>query len=181
VTQAHTSIRLIEQSDAPVLASHLARDAEDFVRWEPDLPDGYFTTAGQARRIEQMLEIHRAGGGWPGVIVADGHVIGQVTVGTILRGPFQKGFLGYWVGVPFQGQGHASRAVNLLLRVMAEELGLYRAEAHTQMENLASHGVLRKNGFRPWGVAHNHIYVNKAWRDEVFWERTLIEGAPPLP
>jgi ribosomal-protein-alanine N-acetyltransferase len=41
------------------------------------------------------------------------------------------------------------------------------------MENLASHAVLRKNGFTPWGVAHAHIYLDGAWHDDVFWERTL--------
>jgi ribosomal-protein-alanine N-acetyltransferase len=90
-----------------------------------------------------------------------------------VRGPIQKGFLGYWVATTSQGQGHASRAVGLVLELMAGELGLHRAEAHTQMENLASHAVLRNNGFTPWGVAHAHIHIAGAWRDEVFWERTL--------
>ena len=106
-------------------------------------------------------------------------IIGQVTVGTIFRNPFHKGFVGYWVATPFQGQGHASRALGLMLRVMTEELGLYRAEAHTQLENLASQRVLRNNGFAPWGVAHSHSYINGAWRDAIFWERGLADGAPP--
>jgi ribosomal-protein-alanine N-acetyltransferase len=41
------------------------------------------------------------------------------------------------------------------------------------MENLASHAVLRNNEFTPWGVAHAHIYLDGAWHDDVFWERTL--------
>jgi ribosomal-protein-alanine N-acetyltransferase len=174
------SIRLIDLADAAAIASHLARDAKEFARWQPARPEGFLTAAGQVKRIEQLLDNHHRGSAWPGVIVADDAVIGQVTVSTILRGPFQKGFLGYWVAAPFQGCGHASRAVNLVLRVMTEELGLYRAEAHTQLENLASHGVLRKNGFTPWGIAHSHIYIDGAWRDEVFWERRLTGGAPPL-
>jgi [ribosomal protein S5]-alanine N-acetyltransferase len=179
VTSPRTSIRLIRLADAPAIASHLVRDAEEFARWEPARPDRFYTTNGQISRIEQLLDTHSKGSGWPGVILADGVVIGQVTVSTILRGPFQKGFLGYWVASKFQGQGHASRAVGLVLRVMTEELGLYRAEAHTQIENLASQRVLRRNGFTPWGVAHAHIYVDGAWRDEVFWEQRLADTAPP--
>jgi ribosomal-protein-alanine N-acetyltransferase len=173
MTPPRTSIRLIDVADAPVIASHLAHDDERFARWQPARPDGFHTTLHQVGRIEQLLDTHGRGGGWPGVIVADDVVIGQVTVSTIVRGPIQKGFLGYWVASTSQGQGHASRAVGLALRVMNEELGLHRAEAHTQMENLASHGVLRNNGFTPWGVAHAHIHIDGAWRDEVFWERTL--------
>jgi [ribosomal protein S5]-alanine N-acetyltransferase len=61
----------------------------------------------------------------------------------------------------------------LALRVMADELGLHRAEAHTQVENLASHGVLRRNGFVSYGIAHGHIFIQGAWHDEIFWERIL--------
>lgn len=179
MTPPRTAIRLIDVADAPAIASHLARDAEEFARWQPARPDGFHTTSGQVSYIERLLDTHRRGGGWPGVIVADDVVIGQVTVSTVVRGPIQKGFLGYWVASAFQSQGHASRAVGLALRVMTEELGLYRAEAHTQLDNVASHGVLRNNGFTSWGVAHAHIYIDGAWRDEVFWERTLADG--PLP
>jgi ribosomal-protein-alanine N-acetyltransferase len=100
-------------------------------------------------------------------------VIGQVTISNILRGPFHKGSLGYWVAVPFQRQGHASRAVSLALQVAAGELGLHRVEATTQMANLPSHQVLRRNGFSSFGIAHSHIFINGAWRDGVYWERNL--------
>ncbi|MEW2160032.1 GNAT family protein [Streptomyces sp. NPDC007189] len=176
---ATTSVRLIEVADAPALAAHLERDAEDFARWQPARPQGFHTAEHQAARIEQLLATHRSGGGWPGVIVAGGAVVGQVTVSTILRGPLQKGFLSYWVATAAQGHGHAGRAVAQVLRVMKEELGLHRAEAHTQLENLASHAVLRRNGFTPWGVAHAHLHIGGAWRDEIFWERNLTGGAPP--
>jgi [ribosomal protein S5]-alanine N-acetyltransferase len=170
-----TSIRLIEVGDAEAIAHHLARDHAKHARWEPARPEGFNTTSHQVGRIETLLDTHAKGGSWPGVIMADEVVIGQMTVGTIVRGPIQKGFLGYWVASTVQGQGHASRAVGLVLEVMAGELGLHRAEAHTRMENLASQAVLRKNGFTPWGVAHAHIHLDGAWRDEVFWERTLTD------
>lgn len=175
---AGTSVRLVEVADAPALAAHLERDAEEFARWQPARPEGFHTAEHQAARIEQLLATHRGGGGWPGVIVADGAVVGQVTVSTVLRGPLQKGFLSYWVATSAQGQGHAVRAVAQVLRVMKEELGLCRAEAHTRLENLASHAVLRRNGFTPWGVAHDHIHIDGAWRDELFWERKLSDAPP---
>jgi [ribosomal protein S5]-alanine N-acetyltransferase len=177
---AHTSIRLVEVADAEVIGGHLERDKERLARWEPTRPDGFYDTSYQVERVERLLEMHRQGSTWPGVILADEVVIGQVTISTILRGLLQKGFFGYWVASAYQGHGHASRAVGLALRVMADELGLRRAEAHTQMDNLASHGVLRKNGFTPWGIAHDHIYIDGALRDEIFWEKRLTDS-PPAP
>lgn len=179
MTPTHTSIRLIDIADAPAIANHLARDAKEFAQWGPARPDEFYTTPGQVGRIKESLDTYQKGGGWPGVIVTNGVVIGQVTVSTILRGPFQKGFLGYWVASTFQNQGHASRAVDLALRVMTEELGLHRIEAHTRIENLPSQKVLKINGFTSWGIAHAHIYIDGAWHDEVFWERTLASGPPP--
>ncbi|WP_182879592.1 GNAT family N-acetyltransferase [Microbispora sp. H10949] len=174
-----TSIRLVRVDDAEIIAAHRARDRRAYAQWEPAQPDEFYTTAGQRARIERLLADHRRGDRWPAVIVAEGEVIGQVTVSTILRGPFGKGFLGYWVATACQGRGHATRAVGQTLAVMRRDLGLRRAEAHTRLENLASQHVLRANGFRPWGIAHAHILVDGAWRDEIFWER-LLDEEPPL-
>ncbi len=173
MTEHTTAIRLVDTSDAATLARHLEDNTKAFSRWLPARPEGFHEEAHQRRRIENMLRTHQEGSGWPGVILAEGRVIGQVTVATILRGPLQKGFISYWVAQEFQQQGHARHAVDQVLRVMRDDLGLRRAEAHTQIENTASHGVLRSNGFAPWGIAHSHIFIDGEWRDEIFWERPL--------
>jgi [ribosomal protein S5]-alanine N-acetyltransferase len=172
---ATTEIRLIEPGDADAIAAHLARDAEAFARWDegPTRDGAYVTPEGQRRRIDELRDDHKRGVRWPAVVLSDGNVIGQVNVSTILGPPFRKGFLGYWIGTSHQGQGHASRAVGLAVQVMTDELGLHRAEAHTQVDNLASHRVLRNNGFTSWGIAHGHIFIQGEWRDEIFWERNL--------
>ncbi|MFJ7495654.1 GNAT family N-acetyltransferase [Streptomyces sp. NPDC097727] len=168
-----TLIRLIEPSDGPALAALLSRDKQAYARWLPERPTEFYTPDGQASVIESLLDSHGKGLAWPGVVVSDETVIGQVNISSILRGPFQKGFLGYWVSSLYQGLGHTSRAVGLALRIAEDELNLHRLEAHTQLENLASQAVLRKHGFSPWGIAHDHFYADGAWHDEVFWERKL--------
>jgi ribosomal-protein-alanine N-acetyltransferase len=168
-----TLIRLIAPSDGPTLAETLAQDRRAYARWLPARPDEFYTPDGQAAVIASLLESHGKGLTWPGVVVSDEAVIGQVTISSILRGPFEKGFLGYWISSRHQGLGHTSRAVGLALRVAEDELGLHRLEAHTQLENLASQAILRKHGFRPWGIAHEHFYADGTWHDEVFWERKL--------
>ncbi|MGW0780887.1 GNAT family N-acetyltransferase [Streptomyces sp. NPDC002913] len=176
-----TSIRVIEPSDAPVLAGLLHRDRQAYARWLPERPSEYYTPDGQASVIDGLLVAHDRGLAWPGVVVSGEDVIGQVTISSILRGPFQKGFLGYWISSLHQGLGHTSRAVALAVRLAEDELKLHRLEAHTQLENLASGAILRKHGFRSWGIAHDHFYADGAWRDEVFWEKILAGGPPAQP
>ncbi|MFI6375781.1 GNAT family N-acetyltransferase [Streptomyces sp. NPDC050546] len=169
-----TRIRLIEPTDAALIAAHRMRDIEAFRPWEPAQPADFFTPEGQAERIERLLAGYQAGVVWPGVVLADDQVIGQVTVGGILPQPhLRRGSVGYWITSGAQNQGHARRAVGLVLRVMADELGLHRAEASTSLENLPSQRVLRRNAFSPYGVAHSSIFLDGRWRDGLLWERIL--------
>ena len=74
-----TSIRLIEPDDAEALAAHLCHDAEAFARWDPERPPEWYAPAAQRSRVEAMLMKHHKGEVWPGVVLADDVVIGQVT------------------------------------------------------------------------------------------------------
>jgi ribosomal-protein-alanine N-acetyltransferase len=174
MNDATTSIRLIETGDAEALAVHLARDAEAFARWDPEHPPDYYTTAGQ--RLGVVRARHAHGEVWPAVVLASDVVIGRVTAQNLLLLAWRKAELGYWIAPPYQGQGHATRAVSLMVQLMTTELKLHRAEAYTQMDNLASQHVLRRNGFVPYGVARSHIFTAGQWHDEVLWERLLDQN-----
>ena len=71
-------------------------------------PDSY-TVAGRRERIQTALIRHARGEVWPGVVLADGIVIGQITVQDILLRAWRKGELGYWLGYPHHGHGHATQ------------------------------------------------------------------------
>jgi ribosomal-protein-alanine N-acetyltransferase len=173
MTTPSTCIRLLKEDDAEALATHLARDAGAFARWELPRPPESYTTAGQGGSIKRLLSRHESDEAWPGVVLADDVVIGQITVQKIMLGPWRKAAIGYWIACPYQGQGHATRAVGLAVQVMIRDLELHRAEAFTQMDNLGSQHVLRSNGFVPFGVARSHVFIAGKWRDEIWWERLL--------
>jgi ribosomal-protein-alanine N-acetyltransferase len=168
-----TAIRLIRESDAAALAAHYARDRDAFRPWEPARSAEFFTPQGQEQRIEGLLAAHRSGALWPAVIVVADELVGQVSVNAIVGYPLHKGVLGYWVATTHQGLGHGGRAVGLILDLMGGQLGLHRAEAFTQVGNVRSNRVLERNGFTRIGLAHEHIFIDGEWRDEVLWERLL--------
>lgn len=70
---------------------------------------------------------------------------------------------------------HAGHALGLVLQVMTDELGLHRAEASTNLGNLPSQRVLRRNGFSPYGVAHSSTFLDGSWQDGLLWERILSD------
>jgi RimJ/RimL family protein N-acetyltransferase len=57
------------------------------------------------------------------------------------------GVLGYWIGRDYWGKGMAGEAVEALLKVGVDGLGLRQVEARVFTDNMASRRVLEKNGF----------------------------------
>jgi len=69
----------------------------------------------------------------------------------------QHAELGYWLGVPYWGQGYATEAARSLMRYGFEELGLHRMFASHFRHNPASGEVLKKIGMRHEGCQREHI------------------------
>ena len=65
--------------------------------------------------------------------------------------------LGYWLGVPFWGQGYATEAARAVLDYGFDVLNLHRIYASYLTHNVASGGVLRKIGMRYEGCLRGHI------------------------
>ncbi len=65
--------------------------------------------------------------------------------------------LGYWLGVPYWGQGYATESAQALLPYGFDTLGLHRIYASYVTPNVASGRVLRKIGMRYEGLMREHI------------------------
>lgn len=65
--------------------------------------------------------------------------------------------LGYWMGVPFWGNGYCTEAVGELLRYGFEDLGLHRIFAHCFVVNAGSRRVMEKLGMKNEGRLRQHI------------------------
>ena len=105
-------------------------------------------------------------------ITYDGRLVGQVTVGSIVRGAFDSGTVGYWVDSAVAGRGIAPIALALVVDHCLGPAGLHRVEANVRPENAASLRVLVKLGFRPEGRHARYLFIDGDWRDHLSFALT---------
>lgn len=163
--------RLVRPDDAPDLARLAVANRDNLAPFEPPRAESYFTTAGQAALIGDLLRDYERGAGLPHVILGSaGQVAGRITLSTIVRGAFLSSTFGYWVDAAQRGQGLATAAVASVRRIAFDELGLHRLEAGTLLHNVASQQVLRRNGFVAYGVARDYLHIGGRWQDHVLFQ-----------
>jgi ribosomal-protein-alanine N-acetyltransferase len=108
----------------------------------------------------------------------DDAFVGLVNVNEIVRGAFQSGYLGYWVGAPFARRGYMTDGLALVLRQAFGPLGLHRVEANIQPHNAASIALVRKLGFRLEGRSPRYLKIGGRWRDHERWALLAEEWRP---
>lgn len=104
-------------------------------------------------------------------------VVGRVTLGKVIRGPFQNAFLGYWIDVERQGEGLVTEAVGAVLRFAFGPLGLHRVQAGVMPRNAASIAVVKKLGFREEGLSARYLQIAGTWEDHVTFAMTSEDWA----
>jgi len=104
-------------------------------------------------------------------------LVGEVSLGSVQRGPFQSANVGYWIGAAFAGQGYMPEAVAVALRFAFEELRLHRVEAAIVPRNGPSRRVAEKLGLRDEGTAARFLQIRGVWEDHVRYAITAEEWA----
>lgn len=173
--------RLISADDAPVLAELLEANAEFLAPWSPRRPPSYATVSGQRRAIAGLLAAYGKGTVLPHVIVADGEVVGRVTLSDISHGTFASCHLGYWLSESHNGRGLATAAVGEIVAVGFGTLGLHRIEAGTIPRNERSQAVLERNGFVPFGLAPSYLEIAGEWEDHILYQVLNETGLGAAP
>jgi ribosomal-protein-alanine N-acetyltransferase len=78
-------------------------------------------------------------------------------IGLMIEPDHARAELGYWIGVPYWGNGYATEAARAVVNYGFGSLGLQRIFASHVTHNAASGGVLRKIGMRYEGKMRAHI------------------------
>jgi len=110
-----------------------------------------------------------------GIFLRKGAFIGEVSLGSVQRGPFQSAFVGYWIDQAYAGQGLIPEAVVVVLRFAFEDLGLHRVEAAIVPRNKRSRSVADKIGMREEGVSERFLQIRGVWEDHVRYAITREE------
>lgn len=98
-----------------------------------------------------------------------GRIVGQVSLGQIVRGPLQQAFMGWAVFKPYSGRGYMTRGVRLVLEHCFRVLKLHRIEANIQPHNAASIALAKRIGFRKEGFSPGYLQIAGAWADHERW------------
>jgi ribosomal-protein-alanine N-acetyltransferase len=105
----------------------------------------------------------------------DGRFAGEVSLGSVQRGPFQSGSVGYWIDESLAGHGYVPEGVVLIMRYAFEVLQLHRVEAAIVPRNAASRRVAEKLGLRDEGTAVRFLQIQGVYEDHVRYAMTVEE------
>src|SRR5262245_26007602 len=110
-----------------------------------------------------------------GLFLLDGRLAGEVSLGSVQRGPFQMGYIGYWVDQALAGQNYVPEGVVLMIRHAFEGLQLHRLEAAIVPRNDASKRVAEKLGLRDEGLAVRFLQIQGVYEDHIRYAITAEE------
>ncbi|MEE8525962.1 MAG: GNAT family protein [Thermoanaerobaculia bacterium] len=111
-------------------------------------------------------ERHR---GWLLCRRSDGAILGVIRLTEIVRGVFQSGYLGFYLGAPYSGRGYMSEGLALVLGVAFRRMKLHRLEANIQPGNRRSIALVRRLGFKKEGLSRRYLKIGGRWRDHERW------------
>ncbi len=109
-----------------------------------------------------------------GIFVGD-RLVGEITLSSIQRGPFQSGFVGYWVDQAMAGRGYVPEAVACVLRFSFDTLGLHRVEISIIPRNSPSRRVVEKLELRQEGLSERFLEIDGRWEDHLRFAMTAEE------
>jgi [ribosomal protein S5]-alanine N-acetyltransferase len=149
--------------------------------WEAHSPGTTWSARESAASYGPMLRAlrrqARAGVTLPFAVTVEGALVGQVTVGNVVRGALNSCHVGYWVDRAHAGRGVTPTALALVADHCFGPVGLHRVEADVRPENLASRRVVEKLGFREEGLYRRYLHIDGDYRDHVIYA-LLVEDVP---
>lgn len=173
-------LRVLQDHDYSAWSEIRTRCRDWLVPWEPrpaGAPPPPEDRASFAARCAARDRERQLGSGFGFGIFVEGRLVGEITLSSIQRGPFQNGFIGYWVDQAVAGQGLAPEAVVAVLHFAFDDLRLHRVEIAIVPRNVASRRVVDKLALRAEGVAQRFLEIDGVWEDHVRYAVTAEEWA----
>jgi len=97
----------------------------------------------------------------------DGLLIGAIGLGASPK--HNRAELGYWIGVPYWGNGYCTEAAMAVIRYGFEVMNLHKITCSHMEWNSASGRVMQKAGMRREGVLTDHVVKDGEYRTMVVY------------
>jgi len=172
------TLRTLRESDYEPWHEVRVRCRAWLVPWEPrpaGAPAAAEDRASFAARCALRERERQIGSGYGFGIFLGDRFVGELTLSSIQRGPFQSGSIGYWVDEAYAGRGLVPEAVVVTLRFAFEMLSLHRVEISIIPRNSASRRVAEKLDLRLEGVSERFLEIDGEWEDHVRYAMTAEE------
>lgn len=175
LTEGDVTLRPFRLRDAAQWSESRLVNEEWLRPWEPPGPGSYPERNGVAAfpaMVRVLRRRARDGSQLSFAIWWREQLVGQITVGNIVRGALHGAHLGYWVDGRYAGRGICPTAVAVVVDHCFGPVGLHRVEANVRPENTASRRALDKLGFREEGLRLRYLIIDGAYRDHLCYALT---------
>jgi len=179
LTGRRVRLRPLVGTDHAAWSEVRARCADWLLKWEasrlPGQPDPVVDKSAFAARCGAQERERQLGTAYGFGIFVGSRFVGEMNLSGVQRGPFQNGYIGYWIDQAVAGRSYAPEAAVVLMRFAFEDLGLHRIQVSIIPRNAASRRVAAKLGLRDEGVAKRFLEINGVWEDHVVYAMTVEE------
>jgi ribosomal-protein-alanine N-acetyltransferase len=174
------TLRPYHRSDGRVWSAVRRANEHWLAQWEPTLPGPWYDLNGPDSFRYVLRELRRAartGEAMPFAVCYEGQLVGQLSIGNIVRRALCSGYAGYWIDVRAAGRGIIPTALALVVDHAFHSGGLHRIEVNIRPENTPSRRVVEKLGFREEAYHPRYLHIDGDWRDHVGYALTAEDVA----
>jgi len=177
ITGQRTYLRPPRLSDQSEWATLRMRSREFLEKWEPTWQPDEFSRAAYRFRLRVYSQRARDDQSYSFFIFnrETNALMGGLSLSHVRRGVSQSATLGYWMGLPFAGQGYMRDALMAVVAAAYPMFGFHRLEAACIPHNHRSRQLLMACGFDQEGYARSYVKIAGRWEDHLLFGRTVDE------
>jgi ribosomal-protein-alanine N-acetyltransferase len=178
ITGKRTFLRSPRLSDQSEWAALRQRSRAFLEKWEPSWQPDEFSRAAFRFRLRVYAQRARDDQSYTFFIFnrETQAMMGGLSLSHVRRGVSQSATLGYWMGLPYAGQGYMKDALLAVIAAGHPLFGLHRLEAACIPHNHASRHLLLACGFDQEGYARSYVKIAGRWEDHLLFGRS-VDGA----
>lgn len=181
LTDGNVVLRPYRRRDGRTWSEIRRFNEEWLAKWEPTPPGPWYDLNSPTAYRFVLREMKRSaaeGSAMPFAVCVrtpgiGERLVGQLSLGSIVRRAFCSCYAGYWIDARAAGHGIIPTALALAVDHAFRIGGLHRVEVNIRPENTPSRRVVEKLGFREESHHERYLHIDGAWRDHIGYALTV--------